>query len=328
MTEPTAVPSVPKAELHVHLEAGAAPELVRRNAARYGVDVSRLFDDEGRYLWTDFSAFLVAYDLAASVFRTPEDFAEIAEVYQRQAAAAGSIYTEFFVSPDFGERSGLGYRAYLDGIVEGLRRAEAATGIVGRVIPLVERHYGPERGVEAARAAVNNLVPEVVGFGMAGEERLHAPHEFAAAFQIASEAGLPLTCHAGEWCSWEGVAATIDAIPVKRIGHGVRAIENADLVRHIAEEGIHLEVCPVSNVTLGVYESYDHHPLRALRAAGVRHSLNTDDPPFFWTSVGHEYRVARDVFGLTEEELTAVTRVAIEDAFCDDATKARLFARL
>jgi adenosine deaminase (EC 3.5.4.4) len=121
MTEPTAVPSVPKAELHVHLEAGAAPELVRRNAVRYGVDVSRLFDEEGRYLWTDFSAFLVAYDLAASVFRTPEDFAEIAEVYQRQAAAAGSIYTEFFVSPDFGIRSGLGYRTYLDGIVEGLR---------------------------------------------------------------------------------------------------------------------------------------------------------------------------------------------------------------
>ena len=115
---------------------------------------------------------------------------------------------------------------------------------------------------------------------------------------------------------------------MKRIGHGVRAIENADLVRRVAEEGIHLEVCPVSNVTLGVYESYDRHPLRALRAAGVRHSLNTDDPPFFWTSVGHEYRVARDVFGLTEEELTAVTRVAIEDAFCDDATKARLFARL
>lgn len=326
MTDPTAVPSVPKAELHVHLEAGAAPELVRRNAARYGVDVSRLFDDAGRYLWTDFSAFLVAYDLAASVFRTPEDFAELAEIYQQEAAAAGSIYTEFFVSPDFGERSGLGYRSYLDGIVEGLRRAEATAGIVGRVIPLIERHYGPERGVEAARMAVNNLVPEVVGFGMAGEERLHAPDEFVAAFEIAAEAGLPLTCHAGEWCSWEGVAATLDAIPVKRIGHGVRAIENADLVRRIAEEGIHLEICPVSNVTLGVYPDYTHHPLLALRASGVRHSLNTDDPPFFWTSVGHEYRTAREVFGLTDTELADVTRTAIEDSFCDEITKARLLA--
>lgn len=328
MLEPTAVPSVPKAELHVHLEAGAAPDLVRRNAARYGVDVSRLFDEEGRYLWTDFSAFLVAYDLAASVFRTPEDFAEVAEVYQRQAAAAGSIYTEFFISPDFGERSGLGYRPYLEGIVEGLRRAETATGIVGRVIPLVERHYGPERGVEAARMAVNNLVPEVVGFGMAGEERLHAPHEFVPAFEIAAEAGLPLTCHAGEWCSWEGVAATLDAIPVRRIGHGVRAAENADLVRRIADQGIHLEVCPVSNVTLGVYPDYARHPLPELRVAGVRHSLNTDDPPFFWTSVGHEYGVARDVFGLTDTDLAAVTRMAIEDSFCDEVTKARLLARL
>lgn len=328
MLDPTAAPSVPKAELHVHLEAGAAPALVRRNAARYGVDVSRLFDAEGRYLWTDFSAFLTAYDLAASVFRSPEDFAELAETYQLEAAAAGSVYTEFFVSPDFGNRSGLGYRAYLDGIVEGLRRAEAAAGIVGRLIPLVERHYGPERGVEAARAAVNNLVPEVVGFGMAGEERLYQPHEFRPAFEVATEAGLPLTCHAGEWCSWEGVAATLDALPVRRIGHGVRAIENADLVRRIAAEGIHLEICPVSNVTLGVYAGYAEHPLLKLRAAGVRHSLNSDDPPFFWTSVGHEYRVGRDVFRLSDAELAAVTRVAIEDAFCDDATKARLLVKV
>ena len=176
--------------------------------------------------------------------------------------------------------------------------------------------------------AVNNLVPEVVGFGMAGEERLHAPHEFSPAFEIAAEAGLPLTCHAGEWCSWEGVAATLDALPVKRIGHGVRAIESDDLIRRIVEEGIHLEVCPVSNVTLGVYPDYASHPLLALREAGVRHSLNTDDPPFFWTSVGHEYRMAREAFGLSDAELAAVTRTAIEDAFCDEVTKARLFALL
>lgn len=322
------IPAVPKAELHVHLEAGASPELVRRNAARYHVDVSRLFDDEGRYLWSDFSTFLTSYNLAASVFRTPEDFAELTELYQREAAAAGSIYTEFFVSPDFGKRSGLGYAAYLDGIVEGIRRAEAATGIVGRVIPLVERHYGPERGVEAAKAAVAHLVPEVVGFGMAGEERLFEPHEFRAAFAIAAEAGLELTCHAGEWCSWEGVKATLDAVPVKRLGHGVRAVENADLVRRIVAEGIHLEICPVSNVTLGVFESYAAYPLATLRAAGVRHSLNTDDPPFFHTSVGEEYRVARDELGLDDAELVAVTRMAIEDAFCDAGTRARLLARL
>jgi adenosine deaminase len=328
MTAVRPIPDVPKAELHVHLEAGASPELVRRNAARYGVDVSRLFDDEGRYHWTDFATFLNGYDLAASVFRTPEDFAELTELYQLAAADAGSIYTEFFVSPDFGERTGLGYRAYLDGIIEGIRRAEAATGIVGRVIPLVERHYGPDRGVVAAKAAVDHLLPEVVGFGMAGEERLFEPAEFRAAFAIAAEAGLSLTCHAGEWCSWEGVKATLDAFPVKRIGHGVRAAENGDLLRRIAAEGIHLEVCPVSNVTLGVYESYGHHPLPTLRAAGVRHSLNTDDPPFFWTSVGHEYRVARDAFGFSDEELVGITRMAIEDAFCDEATRARLLTRL
>jgi adenosine deaminase len=319
---------IPKAELHVHLEAAAAPELVRHNAARYGVDVSGLFDAEGRYLWTDFSTFLNCYDHAASVFRTPEDFAELVERYLLASAEAGSIYTEFFVSPDFAERSGLGYAAYLDGIIEGLHRAESIAGIVGRLIPLAERHYGAERAVAAARTAVADLRPEIVGFGMAGEERMFEPADFAPAFAVAAEAGLPLTCHAGEWRSWEGVRDTLDALPVRRIGHGVRSIESDALVARIAAEGIHLEVCPVSNVTLGVYESYDTHPLVRLIEAGVRLSLSSDDPPFFWTSIGHEYQVAADRFGLGEEILRRLTRMAIEDAFCDAATRTRLLARL
>lgn len=320
--------SLPKAELHVHLEAAASPELVRANARRYGVDVSRLFDAEGRYLWTDFSTFLGAYDHAASVFRTPEDFAELTERYLVASAEAGCIYTEFFVSPDFAERSGLGYVSYIDGIAEGIARAEAEVGIVGRLIPLIERHYGPERAVFAAETATRYLRPEIVGFGMAGEERLHEPAEFAPAFAIATEAGLPLTCHAGEWRSWEGVRDTLDALPVRRIGHGVRSIESDDLVARLVDEGIHLEVCPVSNVTLGVYDSFAAHPLTALLEAGVRLSLSSDDPPFFWTSIGREYEVAAAEFGLGPEALRAITRTAIEDAFCDSATKARLLGRL
>lgn len=319
---------LPKAELHVHLEAAAAPDLVLANAGRYGVDVSGLFDAEGRYLWTDFATFINCYDHAASVFRSPEDFAELTERYLLASAEVGCLYTEFFVSPDFAERSGLGYAGYLDGIIEGLHRAEAVTGIVGRLIPLVERHYGPERALAAARAAVADLRPETVGFGMAGEERLFEPADFAPAFAIAADAGLPLTCHAGEWRSWEGVRDTLDALPVKRIGHGVRSIENDELIARLVATGVHLEVCPVSNVTLGVFGSFAAHPLKRLIDAGVRLSLSSDDPPFFWTSIGREYQVAADHFGLDDAALTAITRMAIEDAFCDDATKARLLGRI
>jgi adenosine deaminase len=317
-----------KAELHVHLEAAAAPDLVRANAGRYGVDVSGLFEEDGSYRWTDFTTFLTCYDHAASVFRTPEDFAELTERYLLASSEAGCLYTEFFISPDFAERSGLGYPAYVDGIIEGITRAETASGIVGRLIPLAERHYGPERAVAAARMAVAHLRPEIVGFGMAGEERLFEPREFAHAFAIAADAGLELTCHAGEWRSWEGVRDTLDALGVRRIGHGVRSIESPDFVRRLVDEGIHLEVCPVSNVTLGVYPGYDEHPLRRLLEAGVRLSLSSDDPPFFSTSIGREYDVAAGEFGLAEAELVAITRMAIEDAFCDAATKRRLLSRL
>lgn len=323
-----AIAGLPKAELHVHLEAGAAPALVRRNAARYGVDVSGLFDGDGRYLWTDFATFLKGYDLAASVFRTPEDFAELTEGYLASSAAEGCVYTELFISADFANRSGLGYGAYLDGIVEGIHRAEAAHGIVARLIPLVERHYGPERGVAAAEAAVANLRPEVVGFGMAGEERMFEPGDFVRAFAIAHEAGLGLTCHAGEWRGADEVRAALDAMPLRRIGHGVRAIEDPALVARIADEGIHLEVCPVSNVVLGVFPDYASHPLVRLLDAGVRLSLNSDDPPFFHTSIGNEYEVAAGAFGLDRARLAAIARMAIEDAFCDQATKARLLTRL
>lgn len=322
------IPTVPKVELHCHIEGAADPALVRRMAAKYRIDLSGLFDEDGDFAWADFSSFIRAYDGAASVFRTFEDFAELAETYLAASAAEGVIYTEVFVSPDHARRSGIPYLDYIGGIAEGMRRAEAKHGIVGRIIPLIERHFGPETAVEAAKTAVANRIPEVVGFGMAGDERMWAPKDFARAFAVAHEAGLPLTCHAGELCGWEMVRDTIDAIPVKRIGHGVRAIENADLVRRLADEGIVLECCPGSNIALKVFPSFAAHPFKALRDAGVKVTLNADDPPFFWTTMGREYAIAKEHFGFTEADLLDVTRTAVEAAFCDEATKARLRARL
>ncbi|WP_343057063.1 adenosine deaminase [Chthonobacter rhizosphaerae] len=319
---------MPKVELHCHIEGAAPPDLVRRLARKHGVDVSRLFDEAGDYAWSDFSSFITAYDGAAAVFRTREDYAELAETYLTASAAEGVIYTEVFVSPDHARRTGIPYEDYIGGIVDGMRRAEAAHGIVGRLIPLIERHFGPRTAVEAAKTAVAHLIPEVVGFGMAGDERLHAVAEFAPAFMIAHEAGLPLTSHAGEVMGAESVRATLDALPVRRIGHGVRAIEDAALVRRLADEGVVLECCPGSNIALKVFDRFEDHPFKALKDAGVIVTLNSDDPPFFWTSMGREYRIAHDHLGQSEADLVAVTAAAIEAAFCDDATRARLRARL
>ncbi|WP_181701429.1 adenosine deaminase [Chthonobacter albigriseus] len=320
-------PSVAKAELHCHLEGAADPALVRRMGRKYGLDLSGLFAADGSYAWTDFTSFIKAYDGAAAVFRSFEDFSELAETYLAASAAEGVIYTEVFVSPDFARRAGISYADYLGGVSAGMDRAEANFGIVGRIIPLIERHHGPEAAVAAAQTAVANLLPRVCGFGMAGDERLFHPREFAPAFKIANEAGLPLTSHAGELCGPESVQDTIDSIPVKRIGHGVRSIEDPHLVRRLAEEGIVLECCPGSNIALGVFPDFASHPFVRLRDAGVKVTLNADDPPFFRTSMGREYAIARDAFGLGEDDLLAVTATAIEAAFCDEATKALLRSR-
>jgi adenosine deaminase len=320
--------TVPKVELHCHIEGAAPPELVRRLAERYHVDLSWLFGADGAYAWSDFTSFLRAYDGAASVFRSRDDYRELAEAYLTASAADGVIYTEVFVSPDHAWRSGIGYHDYIGGIAEGMRRAEASHGIIGRIIPLIERHFGPERAIVAARTAVGNLIPEVVGFGMAGDERMWRPADFSPAFRIAHEAGLPLTCHAGELCDWTMVRDTLDAIPVRRIGHGVRAIENPDLVRRLADEGVVLECCPGSNVALGVFPDYESHPFPRLRDAGAKVTLNSDDPPFFWTSMGKEYAAAANRFGLDRTALETITATAIEAAFCDETTKERLRLRV
>ena len=316
-----------KAEIHCHIEGAASPELVLQQAAKYGVDMSGVIQ-EGSFVWTDFTSFLAAYDAAASLFRTEEDYALLAETYLVSLAEDGAIYSEFFTSPDHANRAGLSPEAYTDGLGEGIRRATARTGIEGRMIVTGVRHFGTDSVEAAARFAVECGHPLVTGFGMAGEERSGHPRDFARAFDIAREAGLGITVHAGELAGWESVAAALDHIRPTRIGHGVRAIENPDLVRRIAEEGIVLEVCPVSNIELKVFPSFEEHPFPRLRAAGCKVTLNSDDPPYFWTTLKREYEVAAEQFALGEDALLGVTRTAIEAAFVDEETRARLLASL
>ncbi len=148
------------------------------------------------------------------------------------------------------------------------------------------------------------------------------------AFEIAREAGLGITIHAGELMGWESVKAALDHIRPSRIGHGVRAIENPDLVRRIATEGVVLECCPGSNIALKVFGGFADHPFPALRAAGCKVTLNSDDPPYFWTSLKREYDIATEHFAMNDKTLADITRTAIEAAFVDRKTKAMLLSRL
>lgn len=312
-----------KAELHLHLEAGAPVALVLAQAAKYGADMAPFIRD-GAFVWHDFTTFLGCYDAAASLFKSEGDFALLAETYLGEIAQAGAVYGELFVSPDHGVSAGLSARAYLAGIAEGMRRAKARHGIESRMVLIGVRHLGAERVEAAAKLAAQRPEPLITGFNMAGDERFGKVADYVRAFDIARDAGLGITIHAGELSGAESVRDAIDLIRPSRIGHGVRAIEDLDLVRRIADLGIVLEVCPGSNIALKVFRDFESHPLRTLFEMGVKVTLNSDDPPYFHTSLAHEYEIAKRRMGFTDAELTQMTRTAIEAAFIDEATRAKL----
>ena len=316
-----------KAELHCHVEGAAPPALTLAQAAKYGLPTEGFVKD-GAYVWHDFTSFIVCYDFVASVFRTEEDYAALAEAYLLELAQENTIYSELFVSPDHGEAVGLSPDAYIGGLAAGILAAREKTGIECRMVIIGERHLGPENVLARAKWAAKFDHPLVTGFNMAGEERMNRVADYAPAFDIVREAGLGITIHAGELCGAFSVADALDLVKPSRIGHGVRAIEDADLVKRLADLGTVLEVCPGSNIALKVFPDYASHPLRRFTDAGVRVTLNSDDPPFFHTSLAQEYETASKVLDFSDAEIDAMTRTAIEAAFVDETTRQALLSRL
>jgi adenosine deaminase len=322
------MPDVAKAELHVHLEGTAPPELVTRIAARNGVDLpERLLGTDGRFRYTDFLDFLAAYDLAASVIRTRQDYRDITYEYLCSCADGGAIYVELTASPDHATDVGLSQEEHLEGIVQGIDEARRDTGIEGRILMSAVRQFGVERAVRVARYAAERPHPYVVGFSMAGDEAGFPAGLFAEAFEIAAGAGLGCTMHAGEWAGADSVRAALE-LPITRIAHGVRAIEDQDLVYELEARSMVLDCCPTSNVVLGVFPSYAEHPLPALRDAGVRVTLGSDDPPYFGATLAGEYEVCASEFGFGPDDLRDITHTAIDAAFCDEDLRAALHARI
>ena len=320
--------ALPKAELHVHLEGTAPPALIRRLAQRNGLPVPEgVFRSEDEFEWSDFLHFLRTYDLAASVIRTPEDYRDVTYEYLASCAAEGAVYVEVIASPDHAAAVGLSDADHYAGIAQGIDDARAAHGIEARIVIAAVRNLGVEAAEAIARRHAEDRHPYVVGFNLVGDEAAWPASLFARAYDVAAGSGLGCTVHAGEHDGPASVRAAL-ALPITRISHGVRAIEDPALVAELAGLGIVLEVCPSSNVALGLYPSYEDHPLGALREAGVRVTLGSDDPPYFGCSIGSEYAVARQRLGFDEEQLRDITRIAVEASFAEDAVREDLHARL
>jgi adenosine deaminase len=319
---------IAKAELHVHLEGTAPPELIRRLAERNGMTVPEgLFDGPQRFRYTDFLDFLRTYDLAASVIRTGEDYRDITYEYLASCAREGAIYVELTASPDHAALVGLSDEEHIDGIARGIDDARRDHGIEGRILISAVRNFGVDQALRVARYAAERPHPYIVGFSMAGDEENFPAGDYAEAFAIASGAGLGCTVHAGEWAGAYSVRAGME-LPVTRIGHGVRAIEDPELVEELARREIVLECCPTSNVVLDAFPSYEQHPLPRLRDAGVKVTLGSDDPPYFGASIGGEYRICSERYGWGEDDLRDITRTALKAAFCDETLKQELIRKV
>jgi adenosine deaminase len=234
------------------------------------------------------------------------------------------VYAETFVSPDFcGGRDVGAWREYLEAMQEAHVEGVTLKGIVTCI-----RHFGPDKARETARCAAETAGDWIVGFGMGGAEDVGAAADFARAFDMAREAGLRLTSHAGEWGGAQSIWDTLEDLKVERIGHGVQAIDDPKLVDYLAETGIVLEVNPGSNIALGVYANLAQHPISKLRDAGVKVTVSTDDPPFFQTTMTKEFERLEQVFGWGVDDFNLLNKTALEAAFCDAGTKDLIAKRL
>ncbi|WP_457649882.1 adenosine deaminase [Profundibacter sp.] len=321
--------TLPKIELHTHLEGAAPPEFTRRLAQEKHMDLTGVFDDEGGYAFDNFLHFLKVYEAATAVLQTPEDYHRLTLAVLEKSAANGVIYTETFVSPDFCGGRDLGaWKEYVHAMQDASDMAEKSHGIVLKGIVTPIRHFDPDKAKEVAHCAVETFGDWVVGFGIGGDEGAGKFSDFAYAYDMAREAGMHLTAHAGEFGGAQSVRSAIRDLGVSRIGHGVRAIEDMSVVEELVERDVVLEVCPGSNIALGLFPGWEEHPIARLRDAGVKVTVSTDDPPFFHTTMNDEYNNLARAFAWDENVFKEINTTAANAAFCDDATRKTLLEKL
>jgi adenosine deaminase len=320
---------IPKIELHLHLEGAAPPAFIRDLAKRKHMDISGIFNEDGSYRFTDFWHFIKVYEAATSVLTTPMDYHRLTLAVLEQSAQSGVIYGETFLSPDFcGGRDVGAWKEYSAAIQEAADIGARDMGVTLKGIITCIRHLGPDKARQTAKCAAETAGDWIVGFGIAGDEKVAKPSDFIYAFDMAREAGLHLTAHAGEWGGPESVRDALAAFNPERIGHGVRAIEDLALVDELAEKGTVLEVCPGSNIALGIYPAWREHPIAELDRRGVKVTISTDDPPFFHTTMAQEYDMLAEAFEWDAGQFARIARQSLDAGFCDADTKDRIRKRL
>lgn len=268
------------------------------------------------------------YDVARSVLRSEEQVRQLVREAAEDDAAEGSRWLEIQVDPSgYATRFG-GISAFTDLVIDAARDAEVRTGVHVALIIAANRTRHPLDARTLARLAGQYAGRGVVGFGLSNDERRGDALSFARAFDLADRAGLVSTPHGGELCGPESVWSCLDVLSARRIGHGVRSVEDLALVRRLADTGVTLEVCPTSNVSLGVYADAAAVPLRTLYDAGVALALGADDPLLFGSRLLDQYQVARDHHGFSDAELAELARMSVRGSSAPADVQARLLTEI
>ena len=323
---------MPKVEIHLHLEGSVRAVTLRELALKHDIDLP--IHDEASlaafYEFRDFAHFIDIYVAACCCLRTPDDFARIAYEVGVEAARQNTRYLEVHFNPEPHHRKrGISIRDQLDGMNAGRHRAEREFGVRMRWIAdgVRDAESGPG-SVTQTLEWIAALPPDddVIGLGLGGFEAEGPPELFAADFAAAKAAGLHVVAHAGETTGPDWIWRTFRELGAERIGHGVSAIHDPELVRHLVKSQIPLEVCPVSNLRTRVVTDPQSHPFAALDAAGVLVTVNSDDPPMFGTTLTDEYRFLAATFGYDAPGLARLARNGVIASFLSPAEKATMLA--
>ncbi|ABF39050.1 adenosine deaminase [Candidatus Koribacter versatilis Ellin345] len=336
--------SLPKAELHLHLEGTVDPatlaELSRRHPTTLPVLNNRYSDvsDSGRvlseddaraiYRYKDFIGFLMAFKAVTERLRDPDDYELITYRMCEELAREGCVYAEPYVSVGVIYWRGGEFDHLFDGMERGRERGERDFGVKINWIFDAVRHFGPDEGWKVVEKAIQLRERNVVGIGIGGDEAGGPAENFREIYENAAKNGLHLTAHAGESTGPESIWSAMNDLKAERIGHGLHAIEDPELVEHLAKSGTAIEVCVSSNVRTGCCRALAEHPVRKLFDAGVKITIATDDPEMFGCTLTGEYQILQDQFGFSDDDLRRVARNSFEASFLPETEKQKYLAAI
>ena len=331
MNIPEFIRSLPKAELHLHIEGSLEPEMLVELARRNKIEIPFASVEEVRaaYEFTELQDFLDIYYQGMGVLREAEDFKALTLAYMDRAAADGIVHVEIFYDPQGHTSRGIPFAVATDGILAGLAEGGRKHGITSRLILCFLRHLSEEEGFETFREAEPWFADgRIIGVGLDSSERGNPPAKFARLFQAARDAGLKLVAHAGEEGSADNVRDAVDLLHLDRIDHGNAALDDPALVARLASAQMPLTVCPLSNVKLCVVPDIADHPLKRMLDADLCATVNSDDPSYFGGYLGDNFVAVAEALDLSRADLITLARNSIEASFLPPEEKAPHLARL